>query len=245
MRLGLLGGSFNPVHYGHLAIAAQTRDALGLTRILFIPAGDPPHKASGSLASAVHREEMVRRAIAGEPSFEVSDIELRRTGRSYSIDTVQSLQVRWGPATELFFIIGLDAFLDLPSWKEPDRLLLACHVVVVSRPCASFGQLAAMPLFADVDRARLEALDRGLIHRLSVPVSGGAAVTLLRLPPCPISASDIRHRITSGRSVADLLPPSVQSYIIQHKLYSEDADRTGCQGQGPRHCGGNSRQEGH
>lgn len=227
MRLGLLGGSFNPIHNCHLTIAAQTRDALDLDRVLFIPTGDPPHKHLGSLAPARHREAMVRLAIDGEPAFGISDIELRRQGKSYSIDTIRALQAEIGPASELFFIIGLDAFLDLPSWKEADTLLRTCHFVVVSRPRVSFRQLPVMPLFPPVDHETLSALDEGLTSRLSIPVPGGEMLTLLRLPPCPISASEIRQRIREGRSVADVLPLPVQSYIIQHRLYSEDADRTG------------------
>jgi nicotinate-nucleotide adenylyltransferase len=227
MRLGLLGGSFNPIHDGHLAIAAQTRDALHLDRILFIPTGDPPHKAPGSLAPATHRAAMVRLAIAGEPSFALSDIELRRTGTSYSIDTVRALQGQLGPAAALFFLIGLDAFLDLPSWKEADTLLRICHFIVISRPRITFERLAAMPLFPPIDRDQLRALDDGLTHRCSVPIPGGGELTLLRLPPCDISASEIRQRIRKGHGLANVLPPSVESYIIQHDLYSEDGDRTG------------------
>lgn len=227
MRLGLLGGSFNPIHNCHLKIAAQTRDALSLDRILFIPAGDPPHKTSGSLAPAIHREAMVRLAIEGEPLFGLSDIELRRRGRSYSIDTVRALRPQLGPATDLFFIIGLDAFLEFPSWKEADTLLRACHFIVVSRPHTAFEQLVTMPLFPPADPERLRALDSGLAHRFSVPIAGGHEVILLRLPPCDISASEIRRCVRQGFSLADVLPLPVESYIIQHGLYSEDNDRTG------------------
>jgi nicotinate-nucleotide adenylyltransferase len=226
-RLGLLGGSFNPIHNCHVSIAAQTRDALGLDRILFIPAGDPPHKIPGTLAPAIHREAMVRLAIEGEPSFGLSDIELRRRGRSYSIDTVRALKSQLGRGTDLFFIIGLDAFLEFASWKEADTLLQACNFIVVSRPRAAFEQLIAMPLFPPADPVQLRALDRGQAHRLSVPISGRHALTLLRLPPCDISASEIRRRVRQGRSLADLLPIPVESYIIQQGLYSEDNDRTG------------------
>jgi nicotinate-nucleotide adenylyltransferase len=227
MRLGLLGGSFNPIHNCHLTIAAETRDALGLDRVLFIPTGDPPHKASGSLAPAGHREAMVRLAIEGEPSFGISDIELRRAGKSYSIDTIRMLQAEMGPSAQLFFVIGLDAFLDLPSWKEPENLLHTCHFIVVSRPHLAFARLLTMPLFPPVEPDRLTALDCGRMQRLSVPISRGKELTLLRLPPCHISASEIRQRIGERRSLAGVLPLSVESYIIRHGLYLEDSDRTG------------------
>jgi nicotinate-nucleotide adenylyltransferase len=106
MRIGLLGGTFNPIHNCHLSIAAQIRDRLNLERVLFIPSSDPPHKPSTSLAPAAHRHEMVRLAIASEPSFALSDVELKRANKSYSIDTVRTLRIEFGPSAELFFILG-------------------------------------------------------------------------------------------------------------------------------------------
>ena len=140
MRLGLLGGSFNPVHNGHLAIARQTREALGLDQILFIPTSHPPHKPNGSLAPAQDRYEMVRLAIASDPTFAISDVEIRRPGKSYSIDTIRLLQQDYGAQTQLFFLIGLDAFLDFPSWREPQTLLKLCRFrcPLPARPVVSF-----------------------------------------------------------------------------------------------------------
>ena len=245
MRLGLLGGTFNPVHRCHLTIAGQARDAMQLDRILFVPTGDPPHKEHHALAPAAHREVMVRLAVEGHSSFAVSDIELRRTGKSYSIDTVRALQEMYGPDAHLFFIIGLDAFVDLLSWKEPALLLRSCHFVVLSRPAVSFSRLATLALVPRVPGEALDALDAGKRDRFDCPVVDGVRLTLLRVPPCEVSASDIRRRIRQNRSVANLLPPSVESYIIQQGLYVEDSDRTGIQGEGSRDCRGDSRQEGH
>ena len=123
-------------------------------------------------------------------------------------------------------MIGLDAFLELPSWKEAEALLRACHFAVVSRPRTKFEALLSMPLFPPADRDKLHALDSGFAHRLSVPIPDGRELTLLRLPPCDISASEIRQSVLQGRSLANVLPLSVESYIIQHGLYSEDNDRT-------------------
>jgi len=135
MRLGLLGGSFDPMHNGHLAIARQTREAIGLDQILFIPTSHPPHKPNGSLAPAQDRYEMVRLAIASDPSLAISDVEIRRPGKSYSVDTIRLLQQKYGAQTQLFFLIGLDAFLDFPSWREPLTLLELCPArPVVSIP---------------------------------------------------------------------------------------------------------------
>lgn len=226
MRLGMLGGSFNPIHYGHLRLAAQTRDAMRLDRILFIPTGHPPHKAHGSLAPAVHRAAMVRLAIDGESTFAMSDIELQRAGTSYSIDTFRTLQSQTAPNTEWFFIVGLDAFLDLPTWKEAETLLRLSHFVVVSRPGMAFDRVTTMPLSPPIDRHMIHELDSGLRRELTVAIPGGGELTLLDLPPCDVSSSVIRDRVRMGGSLRDLLPPSVESYIIRHDLYSEDTNRT-------------------
>jgi nicotinate-nucleotide adenylyltransferase len=226
MKTGIFGGTFNPVHRCHLIIAAQVRDRLQLDRVIFIPSGDPPHKPTASLAPARHRLEMVRRAIATEPTFSVSDIEIRRPSKSYSIDTVRRLHQDF-PNDTIYFIVGLDAFLDFPSWRSPAELLRLCHFVVVSRPGTQFRSLAGLALLPSLPASVLEVLDLGAqdIHTVLLPE--GASVTLLRLAPCDASASDIRQRIRTHRPVSKLLPASVESYIIQSKLYQEETDRTG------------------
>lgn len=225
MKLGLLGGSFNPVHHGHLAIARQTREVLGLDQILFIPTNHPPHKPNGSLAPAQDRYEMVRLAIASDPSLAISDVEIRRPGKSYSIDTIRLLQQEHGARTQLFFLIGLDAFLDFPSWREPLTLLELCPFVVLSRPGLSFRSLSTMALLPPIPQASLADLNAGRISQLKVSL-GTQRLTCLQLPPCAVSASDVRSRIRRGLPVANLLPPLVESYILQHHLYQEDHDRT-------------------
>lgn len=225
MRLGLLGGSFNPVHRCHLSIAQSARQLLDLDRVLFIPTGDPPHKQSRTLADARHRYRMVELAIQDIPEFALTDIEIRRTGKSYSIDTVQAIQQEYGPDTSLFFIIGLDAFLDLPSWKEAGLLLKTCDFVVISRPSTKFVTLASVPFFNEVPRDRLEALDAATQDRADVPLANGHILTFLRLPPCESSASEIRARLRDGRPLANLLPPLVESYILREGLYREDGER--------------------
>ncbi len=225
MRLGLLGGSFNPIHRCHLSIAQSARQLLHLDQVLFIPTGDPPHKQPGTLASAQHRYNMVQLAIQDEPAFALSDIEIRRSGKSYSIDTVRALQKEDGPDTTLFFIIGLDAFLDLPSWKEAEHLLTLCHFVVISRPSTTFLAVASMPLLPEVPKDELLELDAGRLERADVPLRNGRTLTMLRLPPCESSASEIRARVSAGRPLANLLPPLVESYILREGLYREDSER--------------------
>ena len=218
MEVGLFGGTFNPIHNGHLSIARQAQEALGLERILFIPTGDPPHKPGTNLAPAEDRLEMVRLALQSEPKFSFSDIEVRRPGKSYSIDTVRTLQQVYGPTAHFSFLIGIDAFLDVPAWRHPETLLTLCSFVVISRPGTSFRSLGRLSLLPPLPLEALRDLDEGRIRRFDVPV-GRQQLTCLQLPPCDISASDIRARIRQGRSPANLLPPPVESYILHHHLY--------------------------
>jgi nicotinate-nucleotide adenylyltransferase len=217
-RMGLLGGTFNPIHNGHLAIARQTRDALELDRLVFIPSGDPPHKAHQDLAPARDRYEMVRLAILPDPSLSISDIEVRRSGKSYSVDTVRHLQQEYGTHTALYFLIGLDAFVELPTWHEPEMLLTLCSFVVISRPGATFQALSTLPLIPRLAHESLVDLDEGRRFRLEVPL-GQNVLICLRLPPCDVSASDIRTKIRQGLPTANLLPPQVESYILRHHIY--------------------------
>lgn len=222
MRIGLFGGTFNPVHRCHLDAAAQTQRRLRLDRILFIPSGDPPHKSNSSLAPARHRFEMVRIAIKDIPGFEVSDVEVRRPSKSYSIETVHELQKAFGPEAELFFIVGLDAFVELHTWKHAPELLRACHFVVLGRPGSSFVALQKMSLLPSLDRAPLVALDTQRALQVDVALPGGTSLILLAIPPCYVSASDVRYRVAHGMSLSNLLPASVESYIIEQPLYRQE-----------------------
>lgn len=226
LKVGLLGGSFNPIHNGHLAIARQVHERMQLSQVLFIPTGDPPHKRNGTLAPANARLEMVHLAIADIPCFTVSDIEVQRTGKSYSIDTIRALRQHYGSSAELLFIIGLDAFLDFPTWRSPTELLQTCHFVVVPRPGQSFLALTGMPLLPSLDPDRLTGLDTGALNRLDIAIPFAPGVTCLALPPCPISASEIRQRVQSRLPLVNMLPPLVGSYILQKSLYQEDRDHT-------------------
>jgi nicotinate-nucleotide adenylyltransferase len=226
MKIGLFGGTFNPVHRCHLLIAAQVRDSLHLDRVLFIPTGDPPHKPAASLAPAPHRLEMVRLAIKGDPSFEVTDVEIRRQEKSFSIDTVRLLQLEY-PGDALFFIVGLDAFLDFPTWRDAGQLIKLCHFVVVSRPERAFQSLAGMSLLPSVSASALRDLDKGARSMISIAIPHAPGLSLLRLPPCDASASDIRRRIRAHEPLSNQLPAPVESYIIRFKLYWEEPDHTG------------------
>ena len=216
-RTGLLGGTFNPVHNCHLSIAGQAQRALALDRVLFIPSGAPPHKSRESLAPAHHRLSMVQHAVAGLPGFAVSDVETNAPDTSYTIDTVRTL--RETVKGELWFIIGLDAFLEIAGWKSAETLLALTNFLVLSRPHVPFSRVASLTLLPPLSPAQLQHLDSGRQRRLDLPIGPQATITFLRIDPCEVSASAVRERIRKGLDVTDWLPPPVHSYIIQHNLY--------------------------
>ncbi|MGH7264887.1 MAG: nicotinate (nicotinamide) nucleotide adenylyltransferase, partial [Candidatus Rokuibacteriota bacterium] len=137
LRLGILGGTFNPIHLGHLVLAESFRERLVLDRVLFVPAGTPPHKAAPGIAPALHRYAMISLAVAGHPAFAASDVEVRRPGPSYSVETLEALAGEW-PGARLFFLMGSDTFLDLPSWRAPERLTTWATVAVGRRTGSAF-----------------------------------------------------------------------------------------------------------
>lgn len=213
----MLGGTFNPVHNCHLSIARQAQRALALNRVIFIPSGAPPHKSGESLAPAHHRLSMVQHAVAGQPDFTVSDVEANAPDTSYTIDTVRTLRAT--VTGELWFIIGLDAFLEITEWKSADTLLAAMNFLVLSRPDVPFSRVATLPLLPPLPPGQLERLNTGQERRLDLTIGPQATTTFLQIDPCEVSASAIRERIRKGEDVADWLPPQVHSYIIQHSLY--------------------------
>jgi len=219
MFIGLLGGSFNPIHNGHLHIANHVYQTLQLHQIIFIPTGDPPHKPAISLAPAHHRVQMVKLATESLEPFVVNDREALSPTVSYSIDTIAHLQNEFPSGTKLGFIIGLDAFLELPSWKQATHLLELCHFIVCSRPGVTFTQLQSVPLLPPTPLSSLQSLDQHTTTRLDIPLPSGKTISLLSVPPNEISASRIREQIALKRPIGHWLPPSVESYIIQLQLY--------------------------
>ena len=216
-RIGVLGGTFNPVHNCHLSIAGQAQRALALDRVIFIPSGAPPHKSGESLAPAHHRLSMVQHAVADLPDFAVSDVEANAPDTSYTIDTIRTL--RETVKGELWFIIGLDAFLEITEWKSAEALLTSTNFLVLSRPHIPFSRVASLTLLPPLPSGQLDRLDAGEQPRLDLPIGSQATITFLRIDPCEISASAVRERIRKGEDVAGWLPPPVHSYIIQHNLY--------------------------
>jgi len=212
----VFGGSFNPIHYGHLLLADDLLEILGLDRVLFVPAKHPPHKDPTRLAPAEDRLAMVRLATAGRRGFEVSDIELTRPGPSYTIDTLAALA---RPGETLYLIVGSETFLDLLSWREPRRVAQLARLVIVPR--------VGSPFDADSEPAqkvlRELGVEGGFTHVDGdgrVPARG---VIVSRAASMPISASELRRRVREGRSLAFRLPPAVAQYIADHHLYQDRA----------------------
>ncbi len=201
-RVGVFGGTFDPPHYGHLAAAEEAAEQLGLARVLFVPTGQPPHKPGAPVSPATHRVRMVELAIADNPRFALSRVDVDRPGASYTVDMLALLQAEEGPTAELYFICGMDMLASFLTWREPARILAQCHLVGVGRPP-----------FPEVD---LAALERAL------PAARGR-VHLLRVPGVDISATELRARVAAGRSLRYLVPPAVTSYIYEQDLYRNKA----------------------
>lgn len=195
-RVGVFGGTFDPIHLGHLIAAEDARERLGLDEVLFIPAGQPWFKAGAAVSAAHHRLAMARLAIKGNPRFRVSDIEIRRPGPSYTIDTLEALAAA-RPGAELYVLLGLDALREMRRWRDPGRVFAMARVVGMARPGASLD-------LAELDAAAPDARRRALI------VDG---------PRVDISGTDIRRRIAAGMSARYRLPSDVADYARRHGLY--------------------------
>ncbi len=212
MRVGLLGGTFNPIHFGHLRAAEEVREALGLDLVYFVPAASPPHKLAGGLAAPEHRLAMVRLATKGNRYFMVSDAEIRRVGRSYTIDTVRHFLATLRAPSTLFLMMGSDAFAELDTWKDCDELVRLSSVVVHTRgPAGDDGppriSLAALKRFGYIKH------DDHYVH------AGGQTLSFVATTIIPISATLIREKLRRRRSVRYLMPGDVVDYIERHGLY--------------------------
>ncbi len=221
MRVGILGGTFNPVHLGHLRAAEEVREHLGLGEVLFIPAGVPPIK-NVRLVDVASRVEMVRLATVGNAAFKVLDMEATRPGPSYTIDTIVTLGELY-PKDDLVFIVGVDAFLDLPKWKDAGNIVCKADFAIVFRPGVKAETLLDSP-YLSIEPEALRMLDRGegtVVEGSLVSDKGepGKAF-VVRTTALDISATDIRKRLATGQSVEYLLPETVKSFIITNDLYS-------------------------
>jgi nicotinate-nucleotide adenylyltransferase len=211
---GLFGGTFNPIHNGHLKVAEEVITRLPLDRVLFIPSYIPPHKSRKEVVPVKHRLKMVEIACQSQPKFLVSDVEARRPGLSYSIITLRKLRAIF-PEEKFFFITGSDAFLEIDTWKDYGLLLKECSFIVVSRP--GFGLELIEKLTDKIRPASLFNLDRKTAVRPGELLAGG--IYLLEANTPDISSTEIRRLLQKGLSVSGLVPEGVEEYIKKHELY--------------------------
>jgi nicotinate-nucleotide adenylyltransferase len=199
-RIGIYGGSFDPIHLGHLLLAEACREACALDEVWFLPCANPPHKPEGCLTSGKLRAEMIELAIAGHPGFGTCWIELERSGASFTVETLRQLTEKH-PTTEFCFLMGADSLTDLPSWREPQAILGLADVIAVNR-----GHQA--PPSLDLLESRLGSLVR-------------ERVTLITMPAIDISATDLRRRVRTEHSIRYQVPRAVEAFIAQHQLYRD------------------------
>ena len=217
--IGILGGSFNPIHLGHLRAAEEVRESEALDEVRFVPAAIPPHKEAVTLVTAAHRHRMVELAIAGVPGFRASTLELDRPGRSYTVDTLRALRAELGDALRIVFVLGIDAFREFHTWKEHATIFALCDVVVVSRPPTP-ATLAHEEIPLAARKAFWYDSDSD-VHRHE----SGHVLRLQRITALDISAASIRAHVAAGRSIRFLVPPPVEAYIAAHRLYHEEDAR--------------------
>lgn len=215
LKLGLLGGTFNPIHYGHLRAAEEVVDLFNLDKMFFVPSARPPHKEAAPLEEMEHRLEMTRLAIADRPGFIISDLENRRRGFSYTIETLRQFHERYGPGVQLFFITGLDAFLEVDSWKEYRSLFNLADFVVITRGGGEPEAIAGLLKNRVSDDYEW---DKDLEAFTS---SAYQAVHFRKIVRLDISSTGIRSRLENGRTIRYLLPENVRQYIIDHNLYKQ------------------------
>lgn len=197
MRVGVLGGTFDPIHIGHLVAAEEVRAQLGLDRVVFVPAGLPPHKLTNHVSPVEHRLTMVKLAVAGNPYFTVSRVDIDRFGPCYTVDTIELLRAELGPDVELYFILGSDSLADVATWHKPERLIRLCRLAVVERPGYR------------VDMEELEHMLPGITSR----------VHFINSPQLAISSTDIQRRVRQGLPIKYQVPEAVEDYIYEHGLY--------------------------
>jgi nicotinate-nucleotide adenylyltransferase len=213
VRLGLFGGTFNPIHLGHLRAAVEVQEAFDLDKLLLIPSAKPPHKEADQVANAKDRLHMVRLAIHGQRGLEASDVELARPGPSYTIQTLQYFQERFGAGSDIRFIVGQDAFSEITTWKFFDALFRTAHFIVMTRPGS---MLQSIEQFIHTHISEAYQYDSASL-RFNHP--DWCSIFCLNITHLDISASDIRQRIRQGRSIRFLVPDAVEGFITEKGLY--------------------------
>jgi len=215
LKIGILGGTFDPIHLGHLRLAEEVGDELALECVYLVPAAYPPHKEKRAVAPFHHRYSMVELAAGESPRFKATDVEGRRQGFSYSIETLREFRRLLGDRVQLFFILGMDAFLEIETWREYSGLFDYAHFVVIERP--GFPSERLEPFLHSLGLGFQKTGEKGLYV-----TPAGNSVIHQRATLLEISSTDIRRRVAEGRSIRFLVPESVRSYIIEKRLYSGD-----------------------
>jgi nicotinate-nucleotide adenylyltransferase len=214
MKTGIFGGTFNPIHFAHLRIAEEIRDMFRLDRVIFVPAATPPHKPLAENLSFESRLEMVRMAARSNPFFSVSDIEGKRAGKSYSIDTIRLFRELY-PGDEFFFIMGSDSFAEFSSWKQYSAIFECCNIVAITRPGVEIASLReALPVDMARDFCYYEA-EKRLAHK------SGYSVYHIVGTQLDISSTAIREMVKTGRSIKYLTPEPVEQYIHEQRIYTD------------------------
>ncbi len=206
-RIGLFGGTFDPIHLGHLRCAQEVWEAFDLSQVIFILAATPPHKLDRPIISTQHRWNMVKLAVADNPSFALSDVEIKREGASYSIETISHYHRNLRKGERLFFIIGADAFCEIETWKDYPQLFTVCDFIVISRP--HFDPLRAPVLTSEGFQKKGDRF----LH------PSGHSLHLLNVTPIGIASTEIRRAVREGRSLTYLIPKEVEEYITREGLY--------------------------
>jgi nicotinate-nucleotide adenylyltransferase len=213
-RIGLFGGTFNPIHRGHLKAAEIVQKRLLLDKILFIPSYIPPHKGSGEIASPAHRFKMVELALESYPKFLPSSIEIDAKGKSYSIITLNKIKKLYAEAL-IFFILGIDAFLEIDTWKEYEKVLNQCFFVVISRPGYEFKKAKEL-LDRKHQKKIIELSETG---RVENELPSSARIFFLPINALDIASTTIRKKIRKGDSIKNLVSGTVEAYIREKKIY--------------------------
>jgi nicotinate-nucleotide adenylyltransferase len=198
-KVGIMGGTFDPIHFGHLVTAQTALDLFALDQVIFVPSGNPPHKKEYQVTKATDRHLMTTLAVVANPYFNVSTLELDREGYSYAVDTVKAFKQLYGPNCQLFFITGFDAILEILTWKQYDELINDCTFIAATRPGYDLSQFTRFQ----------KQLPEHIKNKIEV----------MEVPALAISSTDIRERVKAGRTIKYLLPESVEQYINKHNLY--------------------------
>ncbi len=214
MRVGICGGTFDPVHYGHLLLAEQCREQCALDEVWFMPTSSPPHKEVNGISTGKQRAEMLELATAGIPEFRVSRMELERTGTTYTVETLQQLRDE-SADRELFFLIGADSLGDLPTWRNPSRILELATLVAVNRGRGQWLGDGPEKVLAEIEPVRRE-----------LGAEAAASIRYVNMPAVDLSATEIRRRIREDRSVRFMIPRAVEMYIRENQLYCSEENRS-------------------